>query len=112
MAEALLEPWLIRLCRLVLVLICCSTWLYSTSCWVNSLESIGLVGSWFLSWVVSSVRKVWKLPDSWLKASLPVVVPLALVAVVPVVAVVGVVAGVVVGVVVVDPMLMRVFLKP
>src|ERR1700759_365208 len=66
MAEAFVVPWLIRVFRLSLVLICCSTWLYITSCWVKVLESIGLVGSWFLSWVVSSVRKVEKLPDSWL----------------------------------------------
>src|SRR5579872_3691178 len=112
MAEALLEPCVIRVCRLVLVLICCSTWLYSTSCWVNWLESIGLVGSWFLSCVVSSVRNVWKLPDSWLKALLLVVLPLALVAVpeLPVVLVVG--GGVVVGVVVAVAMVMCVFLKP
>src|ERR1700748_2339065 len=64
MAEALLLPWVIRVCRLVLESICCSTWLYSTSCWVKVLESIGLVGSWFLSWLVSKVRKVLKLPDS------------------------------------------------
>src|SRR5215469_1080227 len=106
MAAALLVPWLIRVCRFVLVLICCSTWLYSTSCWVNWLESIGLVGSWFLSWVVSKVRKVWKLPDSWLNASLLVVVPLTLVA--PVVPGVGVVVGVVVA----DPMVMCFFPKP
>ena len=50
MAPALLVPWVIRVLRLVLVSICCSTWLYITSCWVNWLESIGLVGSWFFSW--------------------------------------------------------------
>src|SRR5215472_16189790 len=44
--------------RLLLVLICCSTPLNSTSCWVNWLVSIGEVGSWFLSCVVSSVRNV------------------------------------------------------
>src|ERR1700742_4842799 len=63
MLAALLVPWEIRVLRLSLVLICCSTWLYITSCWVNSLESIGLVGSWFFSWVVSKVRKVEKLLD-------------------------------------------------
>jgi hypothetical protein len=36
---------------------------------VNWLESIGLVGSWFLSWVVSKVRKVEKLLDSCFIAS-------------------------------------------
>ncbi len=35
-----------------------------TSCWVKVLESIGLVGSWFLSWLVSRVRNVLKFPDS------------------------------------------------
>src|SRR5215469_16701980 len=105
MAAALLVPWLIRVCRLVLALICCSTWLYSTSCWVNWLESIGLVGSWFLSWVVSKVRNVWKLPDSWLNALLLVVLPLALVDV-------ELAAVPVVGVVVTDPMLMCFSLKP
>src|SRR6478609_10585770 len=64
MAAALLLPCAIRLLRLSLVPICCSTWLYITSCWVKALESIGLVGSWFLSWVVSRVRKVEKFPDS------------------------------------------------
>src|SRR5579883_1576977 len=69
MAEAPVVPWLIRVLRLSLVSICCSTWLYITSCWVKALESIGLVGSWFLSWVVSRVRKVEKLPDSCFIAS-------------------------------------------
>jgi hypothetical protein len=32
------------------------------------LESIGEVGSWFCSWVVSSVRKVWKFVASELRA--------------------------------------------
>src|SRR5437870_2616927 len=64
MAPALVVFWPIRLLRLVLVSICCSTWLYITSCWVKALESIGLVGSWFLSWVVSRVRNVEKFPDS------------------------------------------------
>src|SRR5579859_485224 len=63
MEEALVVPWVIRVLRLSLVLICCSTWLYITSCWVNWLESIGLVGSWFFSCVVSKVRKVEKLLD-------------------------------------------------
>src|ERR1700753_1208819 len=79
MAAALLVPWVIRLLSLSLVLICCSTWLYSTSCWVKVLESIGLVGSWFFNWVVSSDRKVEKLPDSWLIALALLVVPLVLV---------------------------------
>src|ERR1700744_4127436 len=89
MADALLLPWVIRVCRLGLESICCSTWLYSTSCWGKVLESIGLVGSWFFSCVVSRVRKVEKLPDSWFSALAPVVVPLVLV--VGVVGVVGVV---------------------
>src|ERR1700681_4398666 len=50
---------------------CCSTWANATSCWVNWLVSSGLVGSWFLSCVVSSVRKVWKLPAIVLE-SMPV----------------------------------------
>src|ERR1700730_7814743 len=51
-----------RLDSCSLDLSCCSTWANATSCWVNWLVSSGLVGSWFLSCVVSSVRKVWKLP--------------------------------------------------
>src|SRR6201986_3372389 len=47
-------------CRLLLVLICCSTWLNETSCWVNWFVSSGDSGSWFCSCVVSSVRKVLK----------------------------------------------------
>jgi len=43
-----------------LALIACSTWLNETSCWVNWLVSSGESGSWFLSCVVSSVRKVLK----------------------------------------------------
>src|SRR5262249_27431317 len=35
-----------------------------TSCWVNWLVSSGSSGFWFCSWVVSSVRKVWKFPAS------------------------------------------------
>jgi len=35
---------------------CCSTEVNWTSCWVNCVESIGEVGSWYLSCVVSSVR--------------------------------------------------------
>ena len=42
-------------------LICCSTCANCTSCWVNWLVSSGSSGFWFLSCVVSSVRKVWKL---------------------------------------------------
>src|SRR5689334_13391886 len=41
---------------------CCSTPANSTSCWVNWLVSSGSSGFWFCSCVVSSVRKVWKLP--------------------------------------------------
>src|SRR5262245_36272682 len=41
---------------------CCSTPANCTSCWVNWLVSSGSSGFWFLSCVVSSVRKVWKLP--------------------------------------------------
>ena len=50
--------------RLVLVLICCSTVEYCTSCCVNWFVSSGLVGSWFFNWAVSRVRNVLKLPDS------------------------------------------------
>src|SRR5882757_8108656 len=45
-----------------LVLSCCSTPANCTSCWVNWLVSSGSSGFWFWSCVVSSVRKVWKLP--------------------------------------------------
>src|SRR5215475_11709458 len=45
-----------------LVLSCCSTPANSTSCWVNWLVSSGESGFWFCSCVVSSDRKVWKLP--------------------------------------------------
>src|SRR5258708_8863060 len=41
---------------------CCSTPANCTSCWVNWLVSSGSSGFWFWSCVVSSVRKVWKLP--------------------------------------------------
>src|ERR1700682_672807 len=47
-----------------LVLSCCSTCANCTSCWVNWLVSSGSSGVWFFSCVVSSVRKVWKLPGS------------------------------------------------
>src|SRR3954471_20084612 len=47
-----------------LVLSCCSTPANCTSCWVNWLVSSGSSGFWFCSCVVSSVRKVWKLPAS------------------------------------------------
>src|SRR3954463_4236805 len=47
-----------------LVLSCCSTPANCTSCWVNWLVSSGSSGFWFCSWVVSSVRKVWKFPAS------------------------------------------------
>src|SRR4051812_10115382 len=43
---------------------CCSTPANCTSCWVNWLVSSGESGFWFCSCVVSSVRKVWKLPAS------------------------------------------------
>src|SRR4051812_15820045 len=46
------------------VLSCCSTPANCTSCWVNWLVSSGSSGFWFCSCVVSSVRKVWKLPAS------------------------------------------------
>src|ERR1700722_6598054 len=45
-----------------LVLICCWTPANSTSCWVNWLVSSGSSGFWFCNCVVSSVRKLWKLP--------------------------------------------------
>src|SRR3954453_4036921 len=41
--------------------ICCSTPANCTSCAVNWLVSSGSSGFWCCSWVVSSVRKVWKL---------------------------------------------------
>src|SRR5258708_14600258 len=47
-----------------LVLSCCSTPANCTSCWVNWLVSSGSSGFWFFSCVVSSVKKVWKLPAS------------------------------------------------
>src|SRR6478735_12051156 len=47
-----------------LVLSCCSTPANCTSCWVNWLVSSGSSGFWFCSCVVSSVKKVWKLPAS------------------------------------------------
>src|SRR3954453_7197264 len=47
-----------------LVLSCCSPPANCTSCWVNWLVSSGSSGFWFWSCVVSSVRKVWKLPAS------------------------------------------------
>ena len=59
-----LVPCEMRVLRLALESICCSTWLYITSCWVKVIGSIGLVGSWFFSCVVSRVRKVEKFPDS------------------------------------------------
>src|ERR1700732_178484 len=52
-----------------LVLICCCTPANSTSCWVNWLVSSGLSGFWFFNCVVSSCRKLWKLPAIWLEAS-------------------------------------------
>src|SRR5665213_2402917 len=68
-AAALLVPCAMRVLRLALESICCSTWLYITSCWVKALESIGLVGSWFFNCVVKRVRKVEKFPDSCATAS-------------------------------------------
>src|SRR5438067_11752596 len=47
-----------------LVLSCCSTPANCTSCCVNWLVSSGSSGFWFWSCVVSSVKKVWKLPAS------------------------------------------------
>ena len=41
---------------LVLVVTLCSTWEKVASCATNWLESIGCVGSWFLSWAMSSLR--------------------------------------------------------
>src|ERR1044072_7743641 len=43
---------------------CCSTPANCTSCWVNWLVSRGSSGFWFCSWVVSSVKNVWKFPAS------------------------------------------------
>src|SRR5665213_316143 len=60
---------------------CCSTCANATSCWVNWLVSIGLNGSWFCNCVVSSDRKVVKLPAIVL-ASMPVVLAVELLAVV------------------------------
>src|SRR6201996_7380567 len=45
-----------------LVLSCCWTPANSTNCWVNWLVSSGSSGFWFCNWVVSRVRKLWKLP--------------------------------------------------
>src|SRR6185437_1981929 len=45
-----------------LVLSCCWTPANSTSCWVNWLVSSGSSGFWFCNCVVSSCRKLWKLP--------------------------------------------------
>src|SRR4051794_22847469 len=59
----------INVSSLALVLICCSTPVNATSCCVNCVESIGDSGSWFLSCVVSSVRKLLKSPESLLIAS-------------------------------------------
>src|SRR3954462_9291215 len=58
-----------------LVLSCCSTPANCTSCWVNWLVSSGSSGFWFCSCVVSSVRKVWKLPASVASAVVPNVAP-------------------------------------
>src|SRR5712691_12029752 len=54
----------IRVASWSFCLSCCSTCANCTSCWVNWLVSSGSSGFWFLSCVVSSVRKVWKLPAS------------------------------------------------
>src|ERR1700759_4363208 len=52
-----------------LVLSCCWTPANSTSCWVNWLVSSGSSGFWFCNWVVSRVRKLWKLPAICCEAS-------------------------------------------
>src|SRR3954468_1368059 len=65
---------------LALVLICCSTPVNATSCCVNCVESIGDSGSWFLSCVVSSVKKLLKSPDSFLIASVVLAPELGVVA--------------------------------
>ena len=57
--------------RLVLVLICCSTLENCASSLVNSLASIGLVGSWFFNCVISRLRKSEKFEDSVPSAFLP-----------------------------------------
>lgn len=56
-------PWVawISCVRLELVVICCSTLLNWTSSVVKVLASIGLEGSWFLSWVSNKLRKLPKL---------------------------------------------------
>src|SRR5580704_349570 len=59
-----LESVAVLLLMVTLAPTCCSTDANSTSCWVNWLVSSGLSGSWFCSCVVSSVRKVLKLPAS------------------------------------------------
>src|ERR1700744_1752299 len=52
-----------------LVLSCCWTPANSTSCWVNWLVSSGSSGFWFCNCVVSSCRKLWKLPAICCEAS-------------------------------------------
>src|SRR5580704_6629743 len=59
-----LESVAVLLLMVTLAPTCCSTDANSTSCWVNWLVSSGLSGSWFCNCVVSSVRKVLKLPAS------------------------------------------------
>ena len=54
-----------RLLSVVLVEICSATDVNCTSWLVNSFVSIGAVGSWFFSWVVSNERKSVKLPASY-----------------------------------------------
>src|SRR5262245_40660109 len=61
----------IRLCRLVFMLICCSTEANSTNCCVNWLVSSGSSGFWFCSCVVRSCRNVLKLPASCCEAVVP-----------------------------------------
>src|SRR6202046_4447117 len=61
----------ISVCRFEFMLTCCSTDANSTSCWVNWLVSSGLSGSWFCNCVVSSVRKVLKLPASSCEPTTP-----------------------------------------
>ena len=77
-------------CRLLLVLICCSTSLNETSCCVNVLVSIGDSGSWFWSCVVSSVRNVLKFDVKLRALLLPLLVD-------PLVAVLAVIGGKVTG---------------
>ena len=58
-----------RVASELLVLSCCCTPANSTSCWVNWLVSSGSSGFWFCNCVVSSSRKLWKLPAICCEAS-------------------------------------------